>query len=138
MEHSLGVRRPQLPYRRATTPSLSRNRDSALGRDKSRFRAGISKSLPSCKPVAKHKRSLLSDELYYRRQLSGLQRIRMEQDDKTGEVTTSIEELALYNMLLTEAIYELLADKGVLNRAEVTERIKKLKRETKVNLRPPN
>jgi hypothetical protein len=62
----------------------------------------------------------------------------MEQDDKTGEVTTSIEELALYNMLLTEAIYELLADKGVLNRAEVTERIKKLKRETKVNLRPPN
>ena len=62
----------------------------------------------------------------------------MQQDDKRGDVTTSIEELALYNMLLTEAIYELLADKGVLNRAEVTERIKKLKRETKVNLRPPN
>ena len=62
----------------------------------------------------------------------------MEQNDKTGEVTTSIEELAVYNMLLSEAIYELLADKGVLNRNEVTERIKKLKSETTVKLRPPN
>jgi hypothetical protein len=62
----------------------------------------------------------------------------MDQNDKTGEVTASIEELAIYNMLLTEAIYELLADKGILTRAEVTERIKKLKSETKVNLRPPN
>lgn len=59
-------------------------------------------------------------------------------DAKTGEVTASIEELAVYNMLLSEAIYELLADKGVLSRAEVTERIKKLKSETKVNLRRPN
>jgi hypothetical protein len=62
----------------------------------------------------------------------------MMEERKTEDVTTSIEELALYNMLLSEAIYEILADKGVLNRAEVTERIKKLKRETKVNLRPPN
>jgi hypothetical protein len=62
----------------------------------------------------------------------------MEQDDKTGEVTTSIEELAVYNMLLSEAIYELLSDKSILTRAEVTERIKKLRSETKVNLRRPN
>jgi len=62
----------------------------------------------------------------------------MQQDNKTGEVTTSIEELAIYNMVLSEAIYEILADKGILNRAEVTERIKKLKSETKVNLRRPN
>ena len=62
----------------------------------------------------------------------------MNQNDKTGVVTTSIEELAIYNMVLTEAIYELLADKGVLNRAEVTERIKKLKNETRVNLKRPN
>jgi hypothetical protein len=59
-------------------------------------------------------------------------------ESKDGNVTASIEELAVYNMLLSEAIFEILADKGVLNRAEVTERIKKLKRETKVNLRPPN
>jgi hypothetical protein len=62
----------------------------------------------------------------------------MDQNDKTGEVTTSIEELALYNIVLTEAIYELLADKGILSRTEVTERIKKLKTETKVNLKRPN
>lgn len=62
----------------------------------------------------------------------------MLSDAKTGEVTASIEELAVYNMLLSEAIYELLADKGVLSRAEVTERIKKLKSETKVTLRRPN
>jgi hypothetical protein len=62
----------------------------------------------------------------------------MDQDDKTGEVTTSTKELAVYNMRLTEAIYELLADKGVVTRAEVTERIKKLRTETKVNLCRPN
>jgi lipoate synthase len=62
----------------------------------------------------------------------------MDQNDKTGEVTTSIEEPALYNMVLTEAIYELLAEKGILTKAEVVERIKKLKTETKVNLRHPN
>jgi hypothetical protein len=45
----------------ATTLSRSRSRDSALGRDKSRFRAAASKSLRSCKPVAKYKYSLLSD-----------------------------------------------------------------------------
>ena len=62
----------------------------------------------------------------------------MQQDDKTGEVTTSIEELAVYNMLLSEAIYEILADKGIVTKSEVTERIKKLKMETKINLRRPN
>lgn len=62
----------------------------------------------------------------------------MLSDAKTGGVTASIEELAVYNMLLSEALYELLADKGVVTRAEVTERIKKLKTETKVNLRRPN
>jgi hypothetical protein len=62
----------------------------------------------------------------------------MDQNEKTSEVTTSIEELALYNMLLSEAVYELLAEKGILTKAEVVERIKKLKTETKVNLRRPN
>ena len=62
----------------------------------------------------------------------------MLSDPKTGEVTASTEELAVYNMLLSEALYELLADKGVVTRAEVTDRIKKLKTETKINLRRPN
>jgi len=62
----------------------------------------------------------------------------MEHDEKTGEVTASIEELAVYNMMLSKAIFEILADKGILTRVEVTERIKKLRSETKVNLRRPN
>ena len=62
----------------------------------------------------------------------------MLNDAKTGEVTASIEEIAVYNMLLSEALYEILADKGMVTRAEVTERIKKLRSETKINLPPAN
>ena len=62
----------------------------------------------------------------------------MLNDAKTGEVTASIEEIAVYNMLLSEALYEILADKGVVTRAEMTERIKKLRSETKISLPPAN
>lgn len=62
----------------------------------------------------------------------------MQQDNKTGEVTSSIEEIALHNMLLSEALFEILADNGYVTRSEVTERIKKLKAETKVNIRRQN
>jgi hypothetical protein len=53
----------------------------------------------------------------------------MRQDKKTGKVTTTIQEMAYYNMFLTEAIFELLAEKGVLTGEEVLERVKKLKNE---------
>jgi hypothetical protein len=56
-------------------------------------------------------------------------------DTKEGKVTASFEEIATYNMLLTEAIYELLADKGILSKEEVVERVQKLKAETTVNFR---
>jgi hypothetical protein len=56
-------------------------------------------------------------------------------DTKEGKVTASVEEIATYNMLLTEAIYELLADKGIISKEEVMERVRKLKAETTVNLR---
>lgn len=56
-------------------------------------------------------------------------------DTKEGKVTASVEELAHYNMLLTEAIYELLADKGIVSKEEVVERVRKLKVETTVNFR---
>ena len=62
----------------------------------------------------------------------------MEQDDRTGKVTASIEELAHYNMLLTEAIFELLAEKDLLTGAEVKERMQKLKAETTLNFRRLN
>ena len=58
----------------------------------------------------------------------------MQVDLKRGQVTASLEEVASYNMLLTEAIFDLLAEKGVLTREEVKARIEKLKNETKVNL----
>jgi hypothetical protein len=54
---------------------------------------------------------------------------------KDGNVTASVEELAHYNLLLTEAIYEVLADKGILSKEEVVERVQKLKQETTVNCR---
>ena len=58
----------------------------------------------------------------------------MQADPTSGKVTATVEKLALYNMLLTKAIFELLAEKGVLDGEEVKERITKLKKETKVNL----
>jgi hypothetical protein len=58
-------------------------------------------------------------------------------DFKEGSVTASVEEIAHYNMLLTEAIFELLAEKDILTGAEVKERIQKLKAETKLNYRRP-
>ena len=37
---------------------------------------------------------------------------------KEGKVTASVEEIGHYNMLLTEAIYELLADKRIFSEKE--------------------
>ena len=59
-------------------------------------------------------------------------------DFKDGSVTASLEEVAQYNMLMTEAIFELLAEKGILTGVEVKERITKLKAETKLTFRRPN
>jgi hypothetical protein len=56
----------------------------------------------------------------------------MQEDPKTGRVTMGIEELAYYNMFLVEALFELLAEKGILNGVEVKERVKKLMAETKL------
>ena len=56
-------------------------------------------------------------------------------DDKIGRVIAKLQEINLYNMLLTEAIFELLAEKGILAGEEVLERIKKLKSETSPQFR---
>lgn len=58
-------------------------------------------------------------------------------DFKGDNVTASFEEIVRYNMLLTEAIFELLAERNVLNGAEVLERVKQLTTEAKVNFRRP-
>jgi hypothetical protein len=54
-------------------------------------------------------------------------------DSKEGNATASVEMIAYQNMLLTEAIFEILAEKNILTGVEVLERIKKLKAESKLN-----
>ena len=51
-------------------------------------------------------------------------------ESKDGKVKASIEEIATYNMLLTEAIYAVLADKGIITKEEVMDRVQTLKKET--------
>jgi hypothetical protein len=41
----------------------------------------------------------------------------------------------MHNMLLTEALFELLAERDILTGAEVKDRIQKLKTETKLSFR---
>lgn len=60
----------------------------------------------------------------------------MQEDPKTGKVTVSFEELAYTNMIVVEALVEMLTEKGLLDRLEMQERVKKLRQETKVNFRP--
>lgn len=62
----------------------------------------------------------------------------MDQNDKEVQLPNSIEEVAIRGMTLTEALYEILADKGVLTGEDVIERIKKLKNDIKTNLSRPN
>ena len=62
----------------------------------------------------------------------------MNPDDKSAKAPESIEEVAVRAMSLTEALYEILADKGMLTGDRVLERIKKLKSEIKINLSRPN
>jgi hypothetical protein len=55
----------------------------------------------------------------------------MDHDDIRGQVTASVAETAIYSMLLSQAIFEILEEKGLVTRAEVTERMNKLENETK-------
>lgn len=56
----------------------------------------------------------------------------MKEDPKTGRYTASFEEMALYNMVLVEALSELLVEKGVLDRDEFLERVEKVKKEVRI------
>jgi len=59
----------------------------------------------------------------------------MQTDPKTGRVTATVDELAVYNMLLLQAVMELLIERGMLENGEVRERVKKLRDEITVELR---
>jgi hypothetical protein len=51
----------------------------------------------------------------------------------TPKVKASVETMAYYNMVLTETIFQLLEEKGLLKRQEVKDRIEKIKAETKLS-----
>ncbi len=68
-------------------------------------------------------------------QANGDRNVDTNVDTKEGKVTASLGVLTHYNMLLNEAIYELLADKGIVSKEEVLERVRKLKEETTVHFR---
>jgi len=55
-------------------------------------------------------------------------------DGNPGRPTVSFEELAYSNMLIVQALVELLGEKGILGNAEVVERVKRFRRETRHTL----
>ncbi len=57
----------------------------------------------------------------------------MQKDSRTGRMTVLLEELAYANLILAEALSELLCEKGMITAAEVKERVGKLRKETKLN-----
>lgn len=61
----------------------------------------------------------------------------MAEDPKTGRLSASFEELALSNMILVEALVELVVEKGMLNREELKKRVEKLRAETNVQWKRP-
>ena len=54
----------------------------------------------------------------------------MKSSDKKPKVP--VAKMAYYNMVLTEAIFQILEEKGLLTRQQVQERIERLKAETKL------
>ena len=53
----------------------------------------------------------------------------MDQDDRLRKAVTRLQETVLYSMFMTDAIFELLVEKGILTSDEVKNRIKRLKEE---------
>jgi hypothetical protein len=54
-------------------------------------------------------------------------------ESKDPKVKASVKTMAYYNMVLTEAIVQLLEEKGLLTRQEVKDRIDRLKAETQLS-----
>jgi hypothetical protein len=60
---------------------------------------------------------------------------RVEMDFKPGEVVASIDEIAVYNMVFTQAMFEVLVTSGVLDGDAVREKITQIKQQTQVKLK---
>ena len=57
-------------------------------------------------------------------------------ENVTGHVSVSTEAVAHYNLLLTQAMFDVLEAKGFLTKAEVSARLQILKQEVGVNVAP--
>jgi hypothetical protein len=53
---------------------------------------------------------------------------------RNPKLKSSVKTMAYYNMILTEAIVQLLEEKGLLSREQVLDRIDKLRTETQLSL----
>lgn len=57
-------------------------------------------------------------------------------DSTPNRQTVSFEELAYSNMLTLNALVELLAEKGLITKQEVLERVKQLQAQTQLRKKP--
>jgi len=57
----------------------------------------------------------------------------MQEDLKAGQITASFKELVYSNMLMVEAVVELLVEKNVITGDEVIKTVKKLKEQATLN-----
>ena len=62
----------------------------------------------------------------------------MKENPKTGRMTISFEELAYTNMIVVEALVQLVTERKMLTRQEIEERIKAVKRDMRVRFRGPS
>ena len=63
--------------------------------------------------------------------------MKSEWSGEHSKVTASLEEIAISNMILVEALVELLVEKDYLVPEEIKERVKKLRAETTLNWKRP-
>jgi hypothetical protein len=61
----------------------------------------------------------------------------MDSNAKAGELTASIAESAIYTELFSQALFEILEEKGLVTRAELTARIEKLCNQTTAKITLP-
>lgn len=57
----------------------------------------------------------------------------MPRDSNDERKAVSFEELAYSNMMLVQALVDVLAEKGILTQEELIERVQRLKEETKTH-----
>ncbi|HXQ25788.1 MAG TPA: hypothetical protein VN822_05205 [Candidatus Acidoferrales bacterium] len=57
----------------------------------------------------------------------------MTEDPRNDRLTASFEEMAYSNMIVVESLVQLLVEKGLLDQAEIIERVKEVRAKTTIN-----